>query len=60
MALVHQRRNNDNISHCYSCCTRVRDKDACIKPNTLLYRNLKAIVTEDIRYLMSNINKKEC
>ena len=59
MALVHQRRNNNNISHCYKCCTRVRDKEACIKPNTLLYRDLKAIVIEDIRYLMSNINKED-
>ena len=37
----------------------MRNKDYCPRPNTLLHRQIKSIVEQELRYLMSNINRDE-
>ena len=59
MALVHQKRPYGNVSHTYKCTTYMRNKEQCPRPNTLLHRQIKEIVEQDIRELMSKINKEE-
>ena len=59
MALVHQKRPYGTVSHTYKCTTYMRNKDYCPRPNTLLHRQIKEIVEQDIRELMSKINKEE-
>jgi len=59
MALVYQKRKYGTVSHTYKCTTYLRNKDYCPRPNTLLHRQIKAIVEEDIRTLMKNINRDD-
>lgn len=59
MALVYQKRKYGNVSHTYKCTTYMRNKDYCPRPNTLLHRQIKSIVEQELRYLMSNINRDE-
>ena len=59
MALVYQKRKYGTVSHTYKCTTYMRNKDYCPRPNTLLHRQIKSIVEEELRYLVSNINRDE-
>lgn len=59
MALVYQKRKYSNVSHTYKCTTYMRNKDYCPRPNTLLHRQIKEIVEQELRNLMSNINREE-
>ena len=59
MALVYQKRKYGNVSHTYKCTTYMRNKDYCPRPNTLLYRQIKIIVEQELKYLINNINRDE-
>lgn len=59
MALVHQKRKYGTVSHTYKCTTYMRNKDYCPRPNTLLHRQIKSIVEQEIRLLAKNINRDE-
>ena len=59
MALVYQKRKYGTVSHTYKCTTYMRNKDYCPRPNTLLHRQIKSIVEQELRYLVSNINRDE-
>ena len=59
MALVYQKRKYGTVSHTYKCTTYMRNKDYCPRPNTLLHRQIKSIVEQELRDLTKNINREE-
>ena len=59
MALVYQKRKYGTVSHTYKCTTYMRNKDYCPRPNTLLHRQIKSIVEQELRLLAKNINRDE-
>ena len=59
MALIYQKRKYDIVSHTYKCTTYMRNKDYCPRLNTLLHRQIKSIVEQELRDLTKNINREE-
>ena len=59
MALVYQKRKYGTVSHTYKCTTYMRNKDYCSRPNTLLHRQIKSIVEQELRDLTKNINRED-
>ena len=59
MALVYQIRKYGTVSNTYKCTTYMRNKDYCPRPNTLLNRQIKSIVEQELRDLTKNINREE-
>ena len=59
MAIVYQKRKYGTVSHTYKYTTYMRNKDYCSRPNTLLHRQIKSIVEQELRDLTKNINRED-
>ena len=56
---MYQKRIYVTVGHTYKCTTYVRNKDYFPRPNTLLHRQIKSIVEQELRDVTKNINRDE-
>lgn len=59
MLLSHQKRSNEFVSIAYKCPKHNKDSKACPESNTILYRQLKELVLNDIRKLLKTVNRED-